>query len=199
MHGKPKVGVVAAGVVALGLLGSGNAVAASARGTEDIIPTVAAADIRTESAVSSFRSTAAKPAKCVPRFCVAKKKRYVGLKCRITRNMVIDSIQGRGPGTLVLTIAEEVAATYKSNLEIAASVVTAGVGFDVTKSYKVERQTRFSVPKGRFGRVEAYPCYKVYTFEAWSKAGFGAPARFLGPGMAMKPAGVHFKQWTRKA
>ncbi|MFD9221214.1 hypothetical protein ACFWDI_14640 [Streptomyces sp. NPDC060064] len=112
--------------------------------------------------------------------------RYQGQKCGTS---LLQQTSGRGKTTLVLTVSKSVSTEWKSEAKIDAKVVSAGVGFSVTKSYTVENQTRYEVPKGKFGTVQAYPLYDLYTFNV----------KILNakkPGWAMKPVGVCFNQWT---
>ncbi|MDP4510132.1 hypothetical protein [Nonomuraea turcica] len=128
-----------------------------------------------------------------------RKKKFIGKKCRLTKDKMIASTEGRGPTTLVISKSKAVSAEVSTTIAADYDLISGEVGFKVSKSYSVEIQTRYEVPKGRMGYVEAYPCYKVYTFEMWSNGNFGSEEKFLGFGMAMKPVGVHYKQWTKKA
>ncbi|RVX41931.1 hypothetical protein EDD27_4538 [Nonomuraea polychroma] len=199
MNGKAKVGIVA-GVVTLGMLNAGTAVAAPAGGMGIAVPTARSAAAAVDRAGSASYSAAAKPVKCVSSVvCDLRKKKFIGKKCKLTQNKMIANTEGRGPTTLVISKSRSVSAEVETTIGVDYDLVSAEVGFKVTKSYSVEIQTRYEVSKGRMGYVEAYPCYKVYTFEVWSKAAFGAEEKFLGFGHAAKPVGVHFKQWTKKA
>lgn len=198
MLGKAKAGVVA-GVVVLGMLSSSAAVAASGRGTESITPKAGVAKVEAYGATSASQSATAKLASCVRSVCKVKNAKYRGLKCATARSKVIGSAQGRGPGKLVLTISEGVEATHESSMQVTpVSMLSAAVGFSVTKSYSVEKQTRYEVPRGRMGYVQAYPCYKLYSYELWTNGKFGLGVKRIGNGIAGKPTGVYFKQWTEK-
>lgn len=60
----------------------------------------------------------------------------------------------------------------------------------MTGAFGVEDQTRYEVPKGKFGYIEAYPLYDMYTYSVYSGS------KNLGASWAMKPVGVCFNQWT---
>ncbi|WP_406003894.1 hypothetical protein [Streptomyces sp. NBC_00829] len=113
-------------------------------------------------------------------------KKYQGQKCGTG---LLQQTSGRGKTTLVMTVSKSVSTEWKSEAKIDASVVSAGIGFSVTKSYTVENQTRYEVPKGKFGTVQAYPLYDLYTFNA-------KILDMKKSGWAMKPVGVCFNQWT---
>ncbi|MEV5138929.1 hypothetical protein AB0K71_28930 [Streptomyces syringium] len=112
-------------------------------------------------------------------------KVYQGQQCGTN---VIQQTSGQGKTTLVLTVSKSVSAEWKSEGGISAGVVSAGIGFSVTKSYTVENQTRYEVPRGKFGTVQAYPLYDKYSFNA-------TMGGIKKPGWAMKPVGVCFNQW----
>lgn len=122
-----------------------------------------------------------------------KNKRYVGEVCGTTK---LRKISGAGKTTLVMTIEKGVEAKSSAQIEISKGIISAGMSFDVTKSYTVKDETRFEVPRGRYGFVEAYPLYDKYEGDIYFKfqdRKTGAKA------YAMKPVGVCFNQWTKKA
>lgn len=118
-----------------------------------------------------------------------KNVRYAGELCGLTK---IAKTSGRGKTTLVLTVSKSVSAQVESSVSVTVKVVSAGVGFKVDRTYTVENQTRYEVPRGKYGYVEAYPLYDQYTFNVY-KGG-----RKKGSGYAMKPVGVCFNQWTER-
>ncbi len=67
------------------------------------------------------------------------------------------------------------------------------MGWDVTKSYAVSNQTRYEVPKGKFGTVQAYPLYNLY--EGWVYEGVSGKIPTYKRAWAYKPIGVCFNQW----
>ncbi|GGV53583.1 hypothetical protein [Streptomyces spectabilis] len=118
-----------------------------------------------------------------------KNKRYQGQNCG-TR--LLQQTSGRGKTTLVLTVSKSVATERKSEAKISAGTLSAAMGFSVSKSYTVENQTRYEVPKGRFGTIQAYPLYDHYTYQA-------VLGKIKRSGYVLKPVGVCFNQWTTKA
>ncbi|MEU2563171.1 hypothetical protein ABZ626_28080 [Streptomyces longispororuber] len=117
-----------------------------------------------------------------------KNKRYQGQNCG-TR--LLQQTSGRGKTTLVLTVSKSVATERKSDVSLSAGKISAAMGFSVSKSYTVENQTRYEVPKGRFGTIQAYPLYDHYTYQA-----VFANKKYAG--YVLKPVGVCFNQWTTK-
>jgi|GEM_PF-6634558 len=105
--------------------------------------------------------------------------------CGLTK---LEKTSGAGKTTLVLTVEKSVETELSTDVKVEAKFVSAGVGFSVTRKYSVTDQTRYEVPKGKFGTIEAYPLYDVYPitiYKSGKKAGGGA---------VMKPVGVCFNQ-----
>ncbi|MFF3765680.1 hypothetical protein ACFYYR_16550 [Streptomyces sp. NPDC001922] len=102
----------------------------------------------------------------------------------------IGKTSGAGKTTLVLTISKSVSAEWSASVGVEAEVVSAELGYKVTNSYTVEDQTRFEVPKGKFGTVEAFPVYTAQDFTVYKDG------KKHGSGRAMKPTGVCWNQWT---
>ncbi|MEV6777621.1 hypothetical protein [Streptomyces syringium] len=104
---------------------------------------------------------------------------------------VIQKTSGAGKTTLVLSVDKSVAVQWSATASITASAVSAGVGFNVTKTYAVKNETRFEVPSGKHGTIEAYPLYDSYVGDVyeggWLKTGTAT---------VLKPIGVCFNQWT---
>ncbi|MFJ3310061.1 hypothetical protein ACIPSA_45090 [Streptomyces sp. NPDC086549] len=114
---------------------------------------------------------------------------YRGEQCGTN---VIQKTSGHGKTTLTMSVQKSVATKWSATASISAGAVSAGMGWDVTKTYTVTDQTAFSVPSGKFGTIEAYPLYDVYSFNETSKVDGGK----LGTGRALKPVGVCFNQWN---
>lgn len=119
-----------------------------------------------------------------------KNKKYLGQSCG---TKVIQQISGRGKTTLVLTVEKKVEATVKKEIAIEVGAISAGMGFDVTKSYAVSNQTRYEVPRGKFGTVQAYPLYDQYIGDVYEGASGTWPTGKKV--FAYKPVGVCFNQW----
>ncbi|MEU5821744.1 hypothetical protein [Streptomyces sp. NPDC047803] len=117
--------------------------------------------------------------------CNLKKVKYIGLQ---TGKSYIAVVQGRGPMTLTLTSMETVSNTKSSKFDVTAGAVSAAVGFDVTKSRTKSMSGSWVVPKKKFGTLKAYPVYKAYSFEAYSRF----TGKFVGKGVARKAVGYHY-------
>ncbi|MCL8013801.1 hypothetical protein [Streptomyces sp. AS02] len=102
----------------------------------------------------------------------------------------LQKTSGAGKTTLVMTVSKSVSAELSSEVSVDAQVVSGKLGFKVTGTFGVEDQTRYEVPKGKFGYIEAYPLYDMYTFNVYSGS------KNLGSSWAMKPVGVCFNQWS---
>lgn len=100
-----------------------------------------------------------------------------------------------GPATGTMNVAESVPAKWSANVGISTSVVNAGVGFDVTKTYKVSDSHSIHAPSGYIAELIAYPIYYVVTFDVWYDPMIGDPYK-TGFGDAMKPIGVYFVHYN---
>ncbi|MEW2529878.1 hypothetical protein [Streptomyces sp. NPDC047071] len=74
-----------------------------------------------------------------------KKVKYQGELCGLKK---IQKTSGKGKTTLVMTVSKSVSSEVSTEIKIDYKIVSAAVGFKVTKSYTVEDQSRFEVPKG---------------------------------------------------
>ncbi|MDC0773145.1 hypothetical protein [Streptomyces sp. HD] len=102
----------------------------------------------------------------------------------------LQKTSGAGKTTLVMTVSKSVSAEMSTEVSVDAQVVSGKLGFKVTGTFGVEDQTRYEVPKGKFGYIEAYPLYDMYNFNVYSGS------KNLGSSWAMKPVGVCFNQWA---
>lgn len=116
-----------------------------------------------------------------------KKIRYLGQVCGTTR---ISQTSGAGKTTLVLTVEKSVEVLNKKEAAVDLKYVSAGMGWDVTKKYGVKDETRYEVPRGRFGNVIAYPVYDQYLGQAYERFG-----NRIGQVYSYKPVGVCFNQY----
>ncbi|GAA3084526.1 hypothetical protein ACFQ0X_00785 [Streptomyces rectiviolaceus] len=102
----------------------------------------------------------------------------------------IQKTSGAGKTTLVLTVEESVETEVSTEIKVDAEVVSAGVGFSTTRKYGVSDQTRYEVPKGKHGTIEAYPLYDNYPIKIYKDG------KKAGSGTVLKPVGVCFNQWS---
>ncbi|MFJ2774356.1 hypothetical protein [Streptomyces sp. NPDC087300] len=144
---------------------------------------VAAGEIPAEGAGDLMGGSEAKRAATMK----VKKVKYQGELCGLRK---IQKTSGRGKTTLVMTVSKSVSSEVSTEVGIDYKIVSAAVGFKVTKSYTVEDQTRFEVPKNKFGYIEAYPLYDKYTFSIYKGT------KKKGEGTALRPVGVCFNQWA---
>lgn len=103
----------------------------------------------------------------------------------------IRSTSGQGPASLSLQVHHGVSATWNANVGISASIVSAGVGFDVTSDFQITALYQVEIPAGETWEVRAYPTYDIATFEVWHNPLVGDQYR-AGQGEAHIPAGVCF-------
>ncbi|MGW1607064.1 hypothetical protein [Streptomyces eurythermus] len=164
-----------AGTVALSILGAGTATAAPVRTATTEVATTGASSIK-----RPFRPIE------------LRHKKYVGRSCG--KNSIAETV-GRGKTTLKMNFSKTVETAFSSEAGFTAGSVSGSIGSEVRRSYTVEIETRFEVPKGRVGHVRAYPKYKVYKYDAYVKI----TGQYFGKATAKKPIGICFKEWTTKA
>ncbi|MEU3030342.1 hypothetical protein ACPCBC_24455 [Streptomyces incarnatus] len=101
---------------------------------------------------------------------------------------VISKTSGQGKTTLVLSVSKERAVQLSGDAGISKGLISASVGFSVTNTYKVTNETRYEVPKGKHGTVEASTLLEHYRVQVpWH--GITRPVDVY------KPIGVCFNQW----
>ncbi|MEV7029321.1 hypothetical protein AB0N99_03725 [Streptomyces sp. NPDC093272] len=125
-----------------------------------------------------------------PAYCGFKNVKYQGL---VRGKKSIAVVQGRGPMTLTLTAMETVSNTKSATITITAEAVSGAVGFDVTKSRTKSMAGSWNVPRGKFGTLNAYPLYREYSFNVYSKI----TGKVVGKGTARKAVGYRYEHSAR--
>ncbi|MFE2529324.1 hypothetical protein ACFXEL_34430 [Streptomyces sp. NPDC059382] len=100
---------------------------------------------------------------------------------------------GNGKTTLVLTVEKSVAATVTKEIGVDYKAISAGMGWSVTNSYTVKNETRYEVPAGKWGSVQAFPLYDVYRADVYRLFGSDTGKDVY----AYKPVGVCFNSWNQ--
>lgn len=98
---------------------------------------------------------------------------------------------GVGPGTLTLSVSKGVSATYSDNAGVNASIISAGVGYDVTGSYTLTSAYSVQVPSGQEYELEAFPLFDQTSYQVWYNPVLGS-AYQVGTGTAAKPTSLVF-------
>ncbi|MGW0754722.1 hypothetical protein, partial [Streptomyces sp. NPDC002587] len=70
---------------------------------------------------------------------------------------LLQQTSGQGKTTLVLSVEKSVAATVSKEVNVDLKYISAGLGWSVTSTYGVKNETRFEVPDGKWGTVQAFP------------------------------------------
>ncbi|MFK0266103.1 hypothetical protein ACIQU1_32920 [Streptomyces angustmyceticus] len=168
---RAKIFGVIAGATVLGVLGSGVAVAAP-KGSKS------SGDVSVKQEITAL-----------------KKVKGAGEVCGTD---VIDKETGHGKTTLVMNVKKGLASKVSAEMAISKGAISLGVGYDVTKSIEVSKETRFEVPKGKFGTIEAYVQYKLYRGQIYTNSGLGTEPKFPTGKTAtvMKPTGICFNEWA---
>ncbi|MEU2225888.1 hypothetical protein [Streptomyces sp. NPDC018347] len=165
-----------AGAMALSILGAGTATAAP-------VGTAGTATEATATGAAAFK----RPFRPIE----LRHGKYLGRSCG---KKSIAETDGHGKTTLKMNFSKTVETAFSSEAGFTTGSVSGTIGTEVRKSYTLEIETRFEVPRGRVGHVRAYPKYKVYKYDAYLKIG-----GYLGKATVKKPIGICFKEWTTKA
>ena len=104
-------------------------------------------------------------------------------------------VGGPGPTTIHMSQSTTISNSFSANVDIGAEVVSAGVGFDVTSGYTTTLQCDLSIPQGKYGAIEAYPLYNVYSYDVMYSPFIGSPYK-IGEGNASKAVGVFYLTYT---
>lgn len=89
-----------------------------------------------------------------------------------------------------MTVTDSRSATFSTTIGLSAAVVSAEIGFDVTKSYSVSDSQNIVVPYGKTYNVKAYVNNQKKSFEIWEDDVILDD--YLGTGKTTKPIGVIF-------
>ncbi|MER5757697.1 hypothetical protein [Streptomyces sp. NPDC002082] len=119
-----------------------------------------------------------------------KNARRIGQSCGTD---LLSQTSGFGKTTLVLTVEKAVAATYTKEIGIEVKAISAGMGWSVTNTYTVKNETRYEVPAGKWGSVQAYPLYDLYQGDVYNLFGPDTGKDAYG----YKPVGVCFNSWNQ--
>ncbi|WP_327230214.1 hypothetical protein [Streptomyces murinus] len=119
--------------------------------------------------------------------------RSLGTSCGKTP---IAEASGRGKMTLRIDQTESVSTSLSANINVTKGVVSAGVGWDVTKSRSITVSGSKEVPSGKYGTLKAYAKYSGKKFDAQGTNG-GSWMTVGHNQTAYKPIGVCFKYSQR--
>lgn len=100
---------------------------------------------------------------------------------------------GDAQGVLTLSQSVQVANTFKSNVTVSASVVSAAVGFDVAKTWNSTASYAVTT-NGKDYQIVAYDDYQGQNFEVWEDPLIGFD-KLIGTGTAMRQVGFCFAIW----
>ncbi len=101
------------------------------------------------------------------------------------------------PITIYLLQSEEIPNSFNANVGVSAKVVSANVGFDLTRTYITTLQNNLSIPVYSYGVIEAYPVYEVYNYNVMYKPFIGSPYK-IGYGNANRAVGVFYLKYVWK-
>lgn len=106
----------------------------------------------------------------------------------------IDSVSGNGPSTLSMSFTRSASNTYSANVGVTAQVVTAGVGFDVSKTRSVNYSQSVNVPSGQRWQIDARNRFNRKSYDVWWDPWIGSNS-YKGSGTADDYFGVFYYTW----
>jgi hypothetical protein len=104
----------------------------------------------------------------------------------------VTMVRGNGPSTIAIDITRTVTNSFSATVGVTASVVSAGVGFNVQRSESVAYRSSTQVPSGACWTIRAYNVFYEYGFEVWEEPFIGAD-RKIGTGTARDFRGIEFR------
>ncbi|MFF4396958.1 hypothetical protein [Streptomyces sp. NPDC001480] len=102
---------------------------------------------------------------------------------------VISKTAGQGKTTLVLSVNKERSVQLSGEAGLSKGLISAAVGFSVTNTYRVTDETRYEVPRGKHGNIEAYTLLEHYRLKITDIH------RIPHVVEVYKPIGVCFNEW----
>ncbi|MFD0003333.1 hypothetical protein ACFVJ4_13040 [Streptomyces sp. NPDC127178] len=174
---------------------SGAAVAALATCLVGVGTTAEAQPLASNSAVDAHHSTEWRSAPVAlrgdPLLRQVVNVRSLGEKCG---KKPLAVAEGRGRMTLRIDETRSVTSTLSKDIKIDLEGISAGVGWDVTKSRSVTVSGSKEVPHGKYGALRAYTKYSGKKFDVFS----GLKGIVIQKdNTAYKPVGVCFKYSQR--
>ncbi|MFG2890276.1 hypothetical protein [Streptomyces sp. NPDC048248] len=103
---------------------------------------------------------------------------------------LLEKTSGKGKATLVMSVETSMKAEASGEFGVSKGAIAAKLGFSTDDTFTLKQETRYEVPKGKMGFIEAYPTFDQYTINTYVN---GALKK---TGWWMKPTGVCFNQWT---
>lgn len=100
------------------------------------------------------------------------------------------SATARKGGKLKLEVSESVKAKYDKNVNISASIISAGVGWGVEREYKVTQSYEQTVSSDGFYTIRAFPEFDGVNFDIWYDGML--ENKKVGKGTAFRPVGACF-------
>jgi hypothetical protein len=186
------VPLVVVGLLVAGLVAPVGALAAPPDKAPRGVVTFVSRDELIRAGLITPRTTAAKTAVSTQALCLwdciyVTNRRYLR-----TLKPFVTMVQGNGPATIAIDIARTVSNSFSATVGVNASVVSAGVGFNVQRSETVAYRSSTTVPSGACWSIRAYNVFFEYAFEVWEEPFIGAD-RKIGTGTARDFRGVEFR------
>ncbi|WP_159053123.1 hypothetical protein [Streptomyces regalis] len=120
--------------------------------------------------------------------------RSIGTKCGKTP---IAMTSGEGKMTLRIDDTRSTGTVLSKHIEASKGIISAGVGWDVTKSRSITVSGSKEVPSGKHGTLTAYVKYSGKKFDVQGLLAVGGWYTFQKNKTAYKPIGVCFKYSQR--
>ncbi|ADG06885.1 hypothetical protein [Kyrpidia tusciae] len=108
--------------------------------------------------------------------------------CAKTGNDLLSSASGQGVGRLTIGVSENVKARFFTSVPVSPTVLSKGLGWEVTADYPIVGEFAQDIPAGQQWVLAAYPEYSSYKFTIWQVPLIGEPYP-EGNGVAYRPIG----------
>lgn len=107
-------------------------------------------------------------------------------------DIILHTNSGGPGGTVSMTVNEEVSATVSCSVGLDAEVVSAEVGFDVTRTYGIQDSYSVQLAAGQYGMIKAWTYYHRVDYDVWNDYLIGDDT-YQTTGSAYRPNGVRFR------
>lgn len=105
---------------------------------------------------------------------------------------VLHVTSGGPGGTISQEVSEGISAEFSCSVGVEAEVVSAEVGFSVTKEFSISDSYEKDLDANQEGMIKSWTYYNKKSFEVWKNPLIGSD-EYLTTGYAYRPTGVRFR------
>ncbi|MDK2903105.1 MAG: hypothetical protein PWQ93_1024 [Clostridiales bacterium] len=107
---------------------------------------------------------------------------------------VLHTNSGGPGGSVNMIVSQQVSAKYSCNVGISVKDITAGVGFDVTRTFGISDEYSHIISPGHYGYIKSWAYYHRTDFTVYNNY-LIPPDTYAGTGSAYRPNGVRFRYY----